>query len=152
PPGDAREGGGDARPAVRRAARARRRRGLAARRVRARGDAVRPGRRAGRPARGVAAASRGPAGGVGGDVIGRALHARRAGALPAAAERFAAGHGWAGLDAARVLEMPSVFAGPAGRVAETMQARRERFGFSYYVVSDGDMEAFAPVVERLSGS
>lgn len=48
--------------------------------------------------------------------------------------------------------MPSVAAGPAGRVAEELQARRERYGFSYLVVADGDMEAFAPVVERLAGS
>jgi hypothetical protein len=68
-----------------------------------------------------------------------------------AAERFAVEHGWGAAAAEQVLEMPSVAVGPAGRVAEELQARRERYGFSYLVVADGDMEAFAPVVERLAG-
>jgi probable F420-dependent oxidoreductase len=69
-----------------------------------------------------------------------------------AAERFAVEHGWGAAAAELVLEMPSVAAGPAERIAEELQARRERYGFSYLVVADGDMEAFAPVVERLAGS
>jgi probable F420-dependent oxidoreductase len=68
-----------------------------------------------------------------------------------AAERFAVDHGWGAAAAELVLEMPSVAVGPAERVADELQARRERYGFSYLVVSDGDMEAFAPVVERLAG-
>jgi hypothetical protein len=32
-----------------------------------------------------------------------------------------------------------------------MQARRERFGFSYYVFSDTEMETATPIVEMLSG-
>jgi probable F420-dependent oxidoreductase len=68
------------------------------------------------------------------------------------AERVAAKRGW-GVDAApRVLEMASLFLGPVDRIAEEMQARRERYGFSYYVVSDRHMERAAPVVERLAGS
>jgi hypothetical protein len=47
--------------------------------------------------------------------------------------------------------MPSVAVGPAERVAEELEARRERYGFSYLVVADDDLEAFAPVVERLAG-
>jgi len=39
----------------------------------------------------------------------------------------------------------------AERVAEELEVRRDRYGFSYLVVADGDMEAFAPVVERLAG-
>lgn len=68
-----------------------------------------------------------------------------------AAERFAAARGWHGLPAATVLAMPSVFLGPAEAIAEQMVARREQYGFSYYVVSDADLAAFAPVVELLSG-
>jgi probable F420-dependent oxidoreductase len=68
-----------------------------------------------------------------------------------AAERFAVEHGWGAAAAELVLEMPAVAVGPVGRVAEELQARRERYGFSYLVVADGDMEAFAPVVERLAG-
>jgi hypothetical protein len=47
--------------------------------------------------------------------------------------------------------MPSVFLGPAERIVDQLHARRERHGFSYYVVPDGAMETVAPVVERLAG-
>ncbi len=60
--------------------------------------------------------------------------------------------GWVREAAAeRLLRMPGLFVGPVDRVAEEMQARRERYGFSYYLVSDQDMEAFGPVVDRLRG-
>jgi probable F420-dependent oxidoreductase len=68
-----------------------------------------------------------------------------------AAERFAVEQGWDAAAAELVLEMPSVAVGPAERVAEALEAGRDRYGFSYLVVADGDMEAFAPVVERLAG-
>jgi probable F420-dependent oxidoreductase len=67
-----------------------------------------------------------------------------------AAERLAAEEGWGGA-AERVAEMPSVFLGPVERIVDQLLACRERFGFSYYVVPDGAMEAVAPVVERLAG-
>lgn len=67
------------------------------------------------------------------------------------AERFAARRGWDGSLAAEVLAMPSVFLGPVDRIVDEMQARRDQYGFSYYVVSDRVMDAFAPVVERLTG-
>ena len=69
----------------------------------------------------------------------------------AAAERFAREQGWDGVSAEEVLTMPSVFVGSAERIADEMRARRERYGFSYFVVSDADMEAVAPVVARLAG-
>jgi probable F420-dependent oxidoreductase len=68
-----------------------------------------------------------------------------------AAERLAVQQGWGAAAAELVLEMPSVVAGPPERVADALQARRDRYGFTYLVVADGDMEAFAPVVERLAG-
>jgi probable F420-dependent oxidoreductase len=68
-----------------------------------------------------------------------------------AAERLAVRQGWGAAADELVLEMPSVVAGPADRVAEELQARRDRYGFSYLVVADGDMETFAPVVGRLAG-
>jgi probable F420-dependent oxidoreductase len=67
-----------------------------------------------------------------------------------AAERLAAERGWDG-QGARLLEMPSMLLGPVERIADQLQERRERFGLSYYVVSDELMETAAPVVERLSG-
>jgi probable F420-dependent oxidoreductase len=68
-----------------------------------------------------------------------------------AAERLAIQQGWGAAAGELVLEMPSVAAGPTDRVAEELQARRDRYGFSYLVVADGDMDTFAPVVERLAG-
>ena len=68
-----------------------------------------------------------------------------------AAERLAVQEGWGAAAGELVLEMPSVAAGPAERVVEELQVRRDRYGFSYLVVADGDMDTFAPVVERLAG-
>ena len=68
-----------------------------------------------------------------------------------AAERLAVQQGWGAAAGVLVLEMPSVAAGPAERVVEQLQVRRDRYGFSYLVVADGDMDTFAPVVERLAG-
>lgn len=71
--------------------------------------------------------------------------ARRAWAETTIRER-----GWAGVTVDDVLAMPSIFAGTLDQIVESMQERRERYGFSYYVVSDKIMEEFAPVVERLA--
>jgi probable F420-dependent oxidoreductase len=59
--------------------------------------------------------------------------------------------GWAGIAPEQVLEMPSLVIGSIDGIVETLRARRYRLGFSYYVVSDADMETFAPVVARLGG-
>jgi len=57
-----------------------------------------------------------------------------------------------GLDADAALEVPMVVAGTADQVCETLVERRERYGFSSYVFHEGDIEPFAPVVERLAGT
>jgi len=67
-----------------------------------------------------------------------------------AAERLAAERGWDG-QGAWLLEMPSMLLGPVERIADQLQERRERFGLSYYVVSDELLETAAPLVERLAG-
>ena len=59
--------------------------------------------------------------------------------------------GWRGVTVEQALEMPSIFVGSADQMAEAMWRRRELYGFSYYVVSDVQMEAFAPVVALLAG-
>lgn len=69
-----------------------------------------------------------------------------------AAELVAAERGWGTGAEDLVLDMPSQFLGTPEQMAEQMRARRERFGFSYYVISDADLEDFAPVVELLSGT
>jgi probable F420-dependent oxidoreductase len=68
-----------------------------------------------------------------------------------AAEQLAVERGWGAAAGELVLAMPSVLVGSTARIAELAQARRERFGFSYLVVADQDLEAFAPVVEQLAG-
>jgi probable F420-dependent oxidoreductase len=68
-----------------------------------------------------------------------------------AAEAMVQRRGWPHVTAADVLEMPSVLLGTQDEIAEQILARRARYGFSYYIISDGDMEAFAPVAEQLAG-
>ena len=69
-----------------------------------------------------------------------------------AAEQFAAERGWGPGLADLVLEMPSAFIGSVERITELMLARREEYGFSYYVVSDRAMQEFAPVVTKLAAA
>ena len=68
-----------------------------------------------------------------------------------AATDFARARGWDGICPEDVLAMPSVFIGSLGQVVEELHARRERYGFSYYVISDRDLETVAPLVDRLAG-
>lgn len=67
------------------------------------------------------------------------------------AERLIAARGWSGITPDEVLDMPSFVIGTVDRIVDTLEARRERFGLTYYVVSDAALETFAPVVARLSG-
>ncbi|WP_242902484.1 TIGR03621 family F420-dependent LLM class oxidoreductase [Actinomadura terrae] len=67
----------------------------------------------------------------------------------AAAAKVAVLRGWGTSSAGLVLDMPSQFVGPPEHIAEQMAARRDRYGFTYYLVSDADMERFAPVVALL---
>jgi probable F420-dependent oxidoreductase len=69
-----------------------------------------------------------------------------------AAEEFARDRGWKDISAEQVLEMPSIFLGSLDHVVDEMRARRERYGFSYYVVLDHAMEKIAPIVVRLAGT
>jgi probable F420-dependent oxidoreductase len=67
------------------------------------------------------------------------------------AEQLIHERGWSGVSVEQVLSMPSIFIGTADQIADEMWRRREQYGFSYYVVSDAHMEAFAPVVALLAG-
>ena len=69
-----------------------------------------------------------------------------------AAEQFARDRRWNGIPIDQVLEMPSLFIGSPDEIAEQMQARRERYGLSYYVIFDHSLEPAAPVVARLTGT
>ena len=47
---------------------------------------------------------------------------------------------------------PFAVVGPASKIADDLLARRERWGFSYVIVGDEDVESFAPVVAQLAGT
>jgi probable F420-dependent oxidoreductase len=52
---------------------------------------------------------------------------------------------------AELLASPLILVGTADQMAADLEARRARFGISYLTVFDRDMEAMAPVIERLKG-
>jgi probable F420-dependent oxidoreductase len=68
------------------------------------------------------------------------------------AAQVAQARGWSGVTAEEVLEMPTIFVGSEDQIAEQMLERRERFGLSYYMVTDQMMEAVAPLAQRLTGN
>ncbi len=57
-----------------------------------------------------------------------------------------------GLSADEVLAHPHALIGSVDAIAEDLEQRREVYGISYVTVPDTALEAFAPVVERLSGA
>ena len=60
--------------------------------------------------------------------------------------------GWSQLTVEDVRAMPSLFLGSLEAIAERrVAARRERYGFSCYVVSDRARDTVAPLVARLAG-
>jgi probable F420-dependent oxidoreductase len=58
---------------------------------------------------------------------------------------------WTQLSPPEILESPYVLIGTVDQQVEDLQARRARWGISYYVVFEPYMEAFAPVVAKLAG-
>ncbi len=57
-----------------------------------------------------------------------------------------------GLTVEQGLESPLALVGSPSQIAEDLRQRRERFGFSYVVVGQEEIEAFAPVVAELAGT
>jgi hypothetical protein len=55
------------------------------------------------------------------------------------------------LSPADILQSPYVLLGTVDQQVEDLEARRQRWGISYYVIFEPFMEAFAPVVARLAG-
>lgn len=51
-----------------------------------------------------------------------------------------------------VRNSPFALIGPPAKLVEDLRARRERWGFSYVIVGQNDIEAFAPVVAELAGN
>jgi len=58
---------------------------------------------------------------------------------------------WRQLSADEILQSPYVLIGTLDQLVEDLQARRERWGISYYVIFEPYMDAFAPAVARLAG-
>ncbi len=67
------------------------------------------------------------------------------------AERYISEKGWQGITVEDVLAMPSLFIGTAEEIRFAMCERRAKYGFSYYVVPDEEMNEFAPIVRALAG-
>jgi len=65
----------------------------------------------------------------------------------AAAERLASAYG---VPPAEILASPLVLIGSTDEMVERLLERRERFGFSYIVVTEPNMDKLAPVVARLA--
>lgn len=51
-----------------------------------------------------------------------------------------------------IAESPFALVGPTDKIIAELQERRERWGFSYVIVGQNDVEPFAPVVAALSGT
>jgi probable F420-dependent oxidoreductase len=58
---------------------------------------------------------------------------------------------WTQLTADEILDAPFVLIGTVDQIVGDLEARRERWGLSYYVVLDPYIDAFAPIVARLAG-
>lgn len=50
-----------------------------------------------------------------------------------------------------LLELPFLLVGSLDEIQERLVEHRERFGISYFMIWDRDMEAFAPIAKRLTG-
>jgi hypothetical protein len=59
---------------------------------------------------------------------------------------------WTELSTDEILQSPYVLIGTADQMVEDLQARRKRWGFSYFIVHEPYMDVFAPVVARLAGN
>ena len=51
-----------------------------------------------------------------------------------------------------LLDVPLLLVGTLNQIVDQVRAQRDRYGVSYLTVLEPDMEAFAPVLEALSGT
>jgi probable F420-dependent oxidoreductase len=58
---------------------------------------------------------------------------------------------WSQLSPDEILQSPYVLVGSVDRLVEDLQARRERWGISYFTIFELYLDAFAPVVAQLAG-
>jgi len=57
-----------------------------------------------------------------------------------------------GFDRAMIEQTPFALVGTPAQMVDDLRARRERWGFSYVIVGQEDVEQFAPVVAELAGT
>jgi len=57
-----------------------------------------------------------------------------------------------GMELAELKRFPHAAVGSVDEICEELQRRREEFGFSYITVGDAHLDAYLPIVERLSGT
>ena len=86
------------------------------------------------------------------DLLELQCHTSFAMVVPNRQEIFDGMAGMFGVAPDVVAQIPIALVGTVGEICDTLQERRERWGFSYWVVSDDAMESFAPVVDKLAGS
>jgi probable F420-dependent oxidoreductase len=67
------------------------------------------------------------------------------------AGRIAEMAGMVGVGEEMIAASPFALIGSTGQIVEDLLARRERYGFSYVIVGDEEIDAFAPVVAELAG-
>ncbi|MCZ7531321.1 MAG: hypothetical protein M5U31_13895 [Acidimicrobiia bacterium] len=56
-----------------------------------------------------------------------------------------------GISAEDALASGLALVGTEDEIVETCLQRREEYGFTYIVVGEGEIDSFAPIVERLAG-
>ncbi|MBI3968330.1 MAG: TIGR03621 family F420-dependent LLM class oxidoreductase [Chloroflexi bacterium] len=66
----------------------------------------------------------------------------------AAADQVAAQ--WPGVDPTEILSLPFMLIGSVDGIVEALLRHRQRWGISYYTMSESTMETFAPIVARLT--
>ena len=64
-------------------------------------------------------------------------------------EELIARHGWSGIDAGAVWQMPTILIGSADQIRADLRARRDRFGLSYLVTSDQALPALTEIITGL---
>jgi hypothetical protein len=57
-----------------------------------------------------------------------------------------------GLPASVLGAIPIAMVGTEDEICQQLIERRERWGFNYIVIHEGELDAFAPVVARLAGT
>ena len=58
---------------------------------------------------------------------------------------------WPQLSADDILQTPYLLVGTVEQMAEDLEARRQRWGISYYAIHEPYLDDFAPVVAQLAG-